>query len=207
MHATCLMASITSFCKYPVVAISLIATMALLQDLDLERSRHSPPVEFLSSRRLHTLLWLPRAPVESRAPMRLPGRRFDARRRQCHGGDGRRCSSVATVQRARGERQRCFVLQHPICCKKYFCNISHVPKLSSITPYRGEDKERKFCNITSVAKFFCNNTSVAKNQDRKINSAPRPMLQKNNTHNTTYVAEKIHKIICKCFCNKVSVAK
>lgn len=184
------MATTTSFCNWPVVAISLIATMALLQDLDLERSRRSPPLEFLSSRRLPTLLWLPRAPVESRAPMRLPGRRFDARRRQCHGGDGRRCSSVATVQRARGELRRCFVLQHPIYCKKYFCNISHVAKLSSVTPYRGEDKERKFCNITSVAKKLCNNTCLVKKlREKKICNdlcckeipATQPMLPKKST--------------------------
>lgn len=167
--------------------------MALLQDLDLERSRRSPPLEFLSSRRLPTLLWLPRAPVESRTPMRLPGRRFDARRRQCHGGDGRRCSSVATVQRARGELRRCFVLQHPIYCKKYFCNISHVAKLSSVTPYRGEDKERKICNITSVEKKLCNNTCLVKKIKRKKN-LQRPMLQRNSC-NTTYAAKKIHNII------------
>ena len=138
--------------------------------------------------------------------MRLPGRRFDARRRQCHGGDGRRCSSVATVQRARGELRRCFVLQHPIYCKKYFCNISHVAKLSSVTPYRGEDKERKFCNITSVAKKLCNNTCLVKKIKRK-KSATTYVAKKFLQHNLCCQKNPQHNLCYKCFHNKRFIAK
>ena len=68
-------------------------------------------------------------------------------------------------------------LQHSICCKEDFCNISHVAKLSFVPPYEGETKKKLQQHLS--CKVFLQQYLCCKKS-----------RQKNKFRNTTYVAKK-----------------